>query len=129
MPVGLHRILRKQEVTMRVKKAFMVSIFLLAAVLLVQPGFSQERSEKTISFSGLIDSIPKDSNYIVVNEARVLVTDAKIVSDKGNLLGIRDLRPGLYVTVEAVQKPNNVSAKKVTVISAPSIPKNVKKTP
>ena len=114
---------------MRFKKAFMVSILLLAAVLLSQPGFSQERSEKIISFSGLIESIPKDSNTIVVSEARVLVTGAKIVSDKGSVLGIGDLKPGLYVTVEAVQRPNGVSAKKVTVISAPSIPKNVKKTP
>jgi hypothetical protein len=114
---------------MRFKKAFMVSMLLLAAVLLGQPGFSQERSEKIISFSGLIESIPKGSNYIVVNEARVLVTDAKIVSDKGSVLGIGDLKPGLYVTVEAVQRPNGVFAKTVTVISDSRIPKNVKKTP
>jgi hypothetical protein len=114
---------------MRFKKAFMIGILLLAAVLLSQPGFSQERSEKTISFSGLIDSIPKDSTFIVVNEAKVVVSGAKIVSDKGSVLGIGDLKPRLYVTVEAVQRPNGVSAKKVTVISAPRIPKNVGKTP
>ena len=113
---------------MRFKKAFMISTLLLAAVLLVQPGFSQERREKTISFSGLIESIPKDSAYIVISEARVLLSGAKIVSDKGTVLGIGDLKPRLYVTVEAVKRPNGVFAKKVTVISAPRIPRNVGKT-
>ena len=114
---------------MRFKKAVMMSFLFWAVVLVGQEGLSQERGEKVISFSGLIESIPKGSNTIVVNEARVLVTDAKIVSDKGSVLGIGDLKPRLYVTVEAVQKPDGVFAKKVTVISGSRIPKNVKTTP
>jgi hypothetical protein len=114
---------------MKFKKTFMFSILLLVTFMVVPRVFSQERSEKVISFSGLIESIPKDSAYIVISEARILVSGAKIVSDKGSVLGIGDLKPRLYVTVEAVQRPNGVFAKKVTVISAPGIPNNVGKTP
>lgn len=114
---------------MKFKKTSMFSILLLITFMVAPPVFSQERSEKVISFSGLIESIPKDSAYIVVSEARILVSGAKIVSDKGSVLGIGDLKPRLYVTVEAIQRPNGVFAKKVTVISAPRIPKNVGKTP
>jgi len=114
---------------MKFKKTFMFSILLLITFMVVPPVFSQERSEKVISFSGLIESIPKDATYVVISEARILVSGAKIVSDKGSVLGIGDLKPRLYVTVEAVQRPNGVFAKKVTVISAPRIPNNVGKTP
>jgi len=114
---------------MKFKKTSMFSILLLITFMVVPPVFSQERSEKVISFSGVIESIPKDSTYIVISEARILMSGAKIVNDKGSVLGIGDLKPRLYVTVEAVQRANGVFAKKVTVISAPSIPKNVGKTP
>ena len=114
---------------MKFKKTSMFSILLLIIFMVAPQVFSQERSEKVISFSGLIESIPKDSAYIVVSEARILVPGAKIVSDKGSVLSIGDLKPRLYVTVEAVKRANGVFAKKVTVISAPKIPKNVGKTP
>ncbi|MEI9476053.1 MAG: hypothetical protein WCO26_05720 [Deltaproteobacteria bacterium] len=114
---------------MKFKKTSMFSILLLITFMVAPLVFSQGRSEKVISFSGVIESIPKDSAYIVISEARVLVSGAKIVSDKGSVLGIGDLKPRLYVTVEAVKRANGVFAKKVTVISAPRIPKNVGKVP
>ena len=112
---------------MRFKKAFMISILLLATVLLSQPGFPQDKSEKVITFSALIQDVPKDSNFIVINEAKVFVSGAKIVSDTGSVLGMGDLKPRLYVTVEAVKRPDGFLAKKVTVISSSSIPQNVRK--
>ncbi len=91
---------------------------MLAVVLLSQPGFPQDKGEKVITFSGLIQSVPKDGTYIVVNEAKVLVAGAKIVSDTGSTLSMSDLKPRLYVTVEAVQRPDGVFARKVTVNSS-----------
>jgi hypothetical protein len=112
---------------MNFKRAFMISILLLATVLSSAPGFSQDKGEKVVTFSGLIQAIPKDSTFIVINEAKVVVSGAKIVSDTGSVLGMGDLKPKLYVTVEAVKRPDGFFAKMVTVISSSKIPKNVKK--
>jgi hypothetical protein len=112
---------------MRFRKTIMIGILLIATVLWSLPGFSQDKAEKVVTFSGLIESISKDGTYIVVNEARVLVSGATIVSDTGSVLGIGDLKPKLYVSMEAVQKPDGVFARKVTVISSSKIPKNLKK--
>jgi hypothetical protein len=112
---------------MRFKKTFTIFILLLAVVLLSAPGFTQDKTEKVVTFSALIQAVPKDTNYIVINEAKVLVSGAKIVSDTGSVLGIGDLKPKLYVTVEAVKRPDGFYARKVTVNSSSKIPKNVRK--
>ena len=112
---------------MRFKKTVTILILLLAVVLLSVPGFSQNKTEKVVSFSALIEAVPKDTNYIVINEAKVFVSGAKIVSDTGSTLSMSDLKPKLYVTVEAVKRPDGFSARKVTVNSSSKIPKNLRK--
>jgi hypothetical protein len=114
-------------VTMDFRKVFLVIVLLLAAVLLASPGFSQDKAEKVISFSGLIQTAAKDSTFIVVNEVKVVVSGATIVNDSGNILGMGDLKPKLYVTVEAVKRSDGFLARKVTVISSSKIPKEMKK--
>ena len=112
---------------MQSRKVFTVIILLLVAVLSGSPGLSQDKTEKVITFSGPIQAIPKDSTFIVINEAKVLLSGAKIVSDTGSALGMADLKPKQYVTVEAVKRSDGFSAKKVTVISSSKIPKNLRK--
>ena len=111
---------------MRFKKTVTILFLILAAALVSAPGFTQDKGEKNVTFSGLIESIPKDGTYIVVSEAKVLVAGAKIVSDAGSTLSMTDLKPKLYVTVEAVQKRSGIFARKVTVNSSSKIPKNLK---
>jgi hypothetical protein len=112
---------------MNFKRAFMIGILLLATVLSSAPGFPQGKTEKVVTFSALIQDVPKGATYIIINEAKVVVSGAKIVSDTGSVLRIGDLKPRLYVTVEAVKRPDGFYAKKVTVISSSKIPKNVRK--
>ena len=114
-------------VTMDFRKVFLMIVLLLAAVLLASPGFPQDKAEKVISFSGLIQTAAKDSTFIVVNEVKVVVSGATIVNDSGNILGMSDLKPKLYVTVEAVKRSDGFLARKVTVISSSKIPKEMKK--
>ena len=109
------------------RKVFLMIVLLLAAVLLASPGFPQDKAEKVISFSGLIQTAAKDSTFIVVNEVKVVTSGATIVNDSGNILGMGDLKPKLYVTVEAVKRPDGFLARKVTVISSSKIPKEMKK--
>jgi hypothetical protein len=109
---------------MKFKKVFTISIFLLAMFWVIQPGFSQVKEERKVSFSGYIETIPKDLKYIVVNEARVFISDAKIVDERGTVLKVDDLKPKVYVTVEGVQNPKGIFAKKITVIKTPKHPKS-----
>lgn len=112
---------------MNFRKAFLMTVLLLAAVLPASAGFPQDKAEKVISFSGLIQTAAKDSTFIVVNEVKVVVSGATIVNDNGNILGASDLKPKLYVTVDAVRRPDGFLARKVTVISSSKMPKNIQK--
>ena len=109
---------------MKFKKAFTISILLMATFWVIQPGFSQVKEERAVSLSGLITTVPKDSKYIGVNEMKVFLSDAKIVDDNGAVLSVSDLKPRLYVTVEGIQNPNVIFAKKITVIRTPKLPKS-----
>ena len=114
---------------MRFKKTVTILILLLAVVLLSVPGFSQNKTEKVVSFSALIEAVPKDTDYIVINEAKVFLPGAKIVSDTGSTLSVSDLKPRLVVTVEAVKRPDGFYARKIMVNSSSKIPKTLKNVP
>lgn len=104
------------------KVVFIHIVILILTLLILGPGFSQVKKEETISFTGSIDSIPKDSKFIVVNERRVFISsNTKIASEKGSILKINDLKLRLYVAIEGVRKPDGIFAAKITVIKTPKI--------
>ena len=106
---------------MKLRRILLLKLIVVVLTLFISnPGFSQIKSEKTISFSGTIDSIPKDPKFIVVNEWRVYLSpNTKIVSARGSILKKDDLKRGLNVSVEGVQKPEGIFAGKITVLSTP----------
>ena len=111
---------------MRFIKTIPILFLVMAVVLVSAPGFTQDKGEKVVTFSGLIQAVPKDVSFIVINEAKVLVTGAMIVSDTGSTLSMSDLKPKLYVTVEAVKRADGFLAKKVTVNSSSKTPKGLR---
>jgi hypothetical protein len=108
---------------MKVQRIFLLKLVVVILTLVIfHPGFSQVKSERTISFSGTIDSIPKDPKFVVVNEWRVYLSpNTKIVNAKGTILKKNDLKRGLGVTIEGVQKPEGIYAQKITVLATPKI--------
>jgi hypothetical protein len=108
---------------MRLQRIFLLKLVVVILTLVIfHPGFSQVRSERSISFSGAIDSIPKDPKFIVVNEWRVYLSpNTKIANAKGSILKRNDLKRGLGVTIEGVQKPEGIFAEKITVLATPKI--------
>ncbi len=106
---------------MKLQKILLVKLIVVILTLFIfHPGFSQIKSEKTISFSGTIDSIPKDPKFIVVNETRVFISsNTRIANAKGSILKRNDLKPGLGVSIEGVRKPEGIFAGKITVLSIP----------
>jgi hypothetical protein len=108
---------------MKLQKILLLKlIVVIVTLLIIHPGFSQVKREEAISFSGSIDNIPKDSKFIVVNERRVFISsNTKITNAKGSILKRSDLKIGLGVTVEGVQKPEGIFAEKITVLATPKI--------
>jgi hypothetical protein len=97
-------------------------VILVISLVIVQPGFSQGKREESQSFSGYIESIPKNSKFVVVNEIRVFISsNTKIVDEKGNFLKIDNLKPGLLVAIEGIRKSDGISAGKITVMKSPKI--------
>jgi hypothetical protein len=108
---------------MKLQRILLLKLAVVSLTLVIfHPGFSQVAREESISFSGPIDNIPKDSNFIVVNERRVFISsNTKIASVKGIILKKGDLKRGLAVTIEGVRKPEGIFAENITVLLTPKI--------
>jgi hypothetical protein len=108
---------------MKLQRLLFVKLLILAICFVtVQPGLSQGKREEIQSFSGYIESIPKNSKFVVVNEIRVFISsNTKIVDEKGNILEIDNLKPGLLVAIEGIRKSDGILAGKITIMRTPGI--------
>jgi hypothetical protein len=71
---------------------------------------------ETISFSGVIESIPAGFKFIVINEVRIYISpETKIFDEKGNILMIDELKSRFNVTIEAVRSKDGFFAKKIVL--------------
>lgn len=105
---------------MKVTKVFLVtSAVLMVALLLVSPVLSQVTIERAISFSGYIASVSRDLKYIIMREAKLFVSGAGVVDERGFVLNLRDLKPGLFVSVEGIENSKGAFAKKITIRKPP----------
>jgi len=99
------------------KGCFVKSVIFMLTLLIFLPGI-QGIKEEVASYSGVIKSIDKDFKFIVVNDVKVLISDnTKIVDEKGNILRMNDLKPGLSVAIEGVRSSNGFFAKKIVIIT------------
>jgi hypothetical protein len=106
---------------MKLQKMLLLKLFIFFMTLvLCHPGLSQVKKAGIISFTGVIDSIPQDSEFIVTNERRVFISPNTIITgERGGTLTVDDLRIRLHVTIEGVQKSDGIHAKKITVMKTP----------
>jgi hypothetical protein len=98
------------------KVCFVKSVIFMLTLLIFLPGI-QGIKEEAASYSGVIKSIDKDFK-LIVNDVKVLISDnTKIVDEKGNILRMNDLKPGLSVAIEGVRSSNGFFAKKIVIIT------------
>ena len=91
-------------------------VLLSVTLLIFSPSFSQPIKEEILTFPGIIESIDGNLKFIVVNEVQIMISpDTKIVDEKGNTLSLKDLKPKLHVTIEALRNFDRFSAKKIVV--------------
>jgi cell division protein FtsI/penicillin-binding protein 2 len=100
---------------MKLTKIFLILLALFIFVFLIfRIALSQVKTGETISFSGVIENIKENFEFIVVNEMRISISsETKIVDENGNPLKIDELKLGLNVTIKAVRNPNDFFAKRV----------------
>ena len=103
---------------MKLEKAYYIKLGIFMLILLIFLPGVQGIKEEAGSYSGVIKSIDKDFKFIVVNDAKVLISDnTKIVDEKGKTLRMNDLKPGLSVTIEGVRSSNGFFANKIVILS------------
>lgn len=100
---------------MKSKKNFLIQFAIFILIFLILSfAFSQVKISEAISFSGMIESIEEDFEFMVINEVRIYISsETKIVDEYGNTLKIEQLKPRLNVTVDVVRNPNGLFAKKI----------------
>ena len=99
------------------KRCFVKSVIFMLTLLIFLPGV-QGIKEEAASYSGVIKSTDKDFKFIVVNDAKVLISDnTKVVDEKGNILRMNDLKPGVSVAIEGVRSSNGFFANKIVILS------------
>jgi hypothetical protein len=108
---------------MKPQKTFLLKSAILILVLVISyPSFSQIKRQGIMSFNGTIDSIPKDSKFIVVDERRIFISSGtKIVDERGNTLRMNDLKLRSHVAIEGTEKPDGIFAEKITVTRMPRL--------
>ncbi len=94
---------------------FIKSVLFILILLIFLPGV-QGIMQETTSYSGPIESIDKDSKFIVVNGAKIPISgNATIVDEKGNILKNDVLKPKLSVVIEGAPGPRGFVAKKIII--------------
>jgi hypothetical protein len=99
---------------MRLQRLFLIkSVIFMLALLIFLPGFQAKKIE---TISGDIGNINKDSNFITVNETKIVISPhTKIVDEKDNNLKIEDLNRTHSVEIEGVHNPGGFAATKILV--------------
>ncbi len=88
---------------------------LLLVILLPATGFTITTAV-SFTVSGIVENVDKDFKFIVVNKAKIFITsDTKIADENGKYLARGNLKTKLPVSIEVVQKPEGLFAKKVVV--------------
>jgi len=102
---------------MKFAEVFLIQFVIIMLTLsLISPSFSQIKKERMIIYSGILELVSEDFKYISINERRISITpNTSVIDTKGNILKISELRPGLYVVVELIRKPDGSLEKRIVV--------------
>ena len=94
------------------------SVFLILSLILLtfSSSYSQVRVGEVISFPGVIEKVSKDFRFIVVNEAKIILSsDTKILDANGKELKKNDLKSKLRVHLEVLNTSQGFIAQKIVV--------------
>jgi len=97
------------------KASFIKSVMFMLTLLIFLPGMQGIKHEGT-SHSGVIERIDKDFKFLVINGARIHVSQNTIIlNEKGKSLKTDALMPTLFAVIEGVATSEGFFAKKIVI--------------
>jgi hypothetical protein len=90
----------------------------LAVILgILSTGFSEVKRGEIISFPGTIEQVAPDFKFIVVNEAKIVVTpQTKIADGRGSVATINELKAKRFVRIEALRRQDGFIAQTILLL-------------
>jgi hypothetical protein len=107
---------KREGVKMKLEKGYLLkSVIFMLTLLIFLPG-ALGIKEEAASYSGVIKSVDKDFKFIVVNDVKVLISEGTtVVDEKGKILRMNDLKPGLSVAIEGGRRSDGFFARKIII--------------
>jgi hypothetical protein len=97
------------------KVSFIKSVMFMLMLLIFLPGMQGIKHEGT-SYSGVIEQIDKDFKFLVINGAKMDVSqNTRILDENGNSLKTDALKPALFAVIEGVTTSEGFLAKKIVI--------------
>ena len=87
------------------KFLFVNGVALVVLLGMVSTGFCEVKKGEIISFPGTIEQVDTDFKFIVVNEAKIMITPQTVIADRnGMAVKTNELKARRWVRIDALQK-------------------------
>jgi hypothetical protein len=103
---------------MSLRKCLFMNMVVLAVILgILSTGFSEVKRGEIISFPGTIEQVAPDFKFIVVNEAKIVITpQTKIADGRGSVATINELKAKRFVRIEALRRQDGFIAQTILLL-------------
>ncbi len=99
---------------MRMQKFLFINVVALGILLgVLSTGFSEVKRGDIISFPGMIEQVGPEFKFIVINEAKILITPQTVITDRnGTAAKTSELKAKRWVRIDALRKQGTASLPK-----------------
>jgi len=103
---------------MKLQKILFMSAVILGVLLgILSTGFSEVKRGEIISFPGMIEQVGPEFKFIVVNEAKILITPQTVIAERnGAAAKTGELKARRWVRIDAVQKQGTFIAQTIVFL-------------
>ena len=103
---------------MSLQKILLMNMVALGVILgILSSGFSEVKRGEIISFPGTIEQVAPDFKFIVVNEAKIVITpQTKIADGRGTVATINELKAKRFVRIEALRRQDGFVARTILLL-------------
>jgi Domain of unknown function (DUF5666) len=103
---------------MRMQKFLFINVVAFGILLgVLSVGFSEVKRGEILSFPGMIEQVGPDFKFIVVNEAKILITPQTVIAERnGTAAKTGELKAGRWVRIDALQKQGTFVAQTIVFL-------------
>ena len=103
---------------MSMQKFLFINGVVLGVLLgILSTGFCEVKKGEIISFPGTIEQVDPDFKFIVVNEAKIVITPQTVIADRnGTAARVSELKAKRFVRIEALRKGDSFIAQTILLL-------------